>query len=295
MILLIGASGFIGRHIYRLCRQNSIAVTGTSTGDRDAEGFIKFRMGEDNPCDLSGVFDGSGYNNAVIIAGAITSLDECCRDEKKSNLVNVYGTKQIIDFFNDRGIKTVFLSSDCVFDGKSGGYTENSPTSPLCVYGRQKAEIEKYILSNGADNLVFRLSKQYDTAADNRHLLSDLYQSAMSGKVRCIDGLKFNPTYVEDTARCILKGIEKNLSGVYNLAAPESYTRYDIADFFVKELGTGKVVITNEPLENFNFNEERALDMSMDTGKIQAALGHEFCDIKSGIKKFVSNLNQAGR
>ena len=260
MLLIVGATGLLGSKLYRKCKEKGISVLGTSTTGQQ-EGMIRFRLGEDDPGSLLTIFESDDSERAAVITGAVTNLNECYKNPDLSYKVNVLGTRGLTERLKSEGIKTVWISSDCVFDGVSGGYTESSDTNPLCVYGKQKEEMEVYFRENCPEGLVFRISKQYDTEFYGNHLLSDLYKSAMSGKIRCIDGLKFNPTYVGDTAECILKGIDKDLRGLYNLASPHGISRYELAHTFAKTLGMDKVLITKEPMEEFGFAEPRALDM----------------------------------
>ncbi len=281
MFLIIGASGLIGNHIYNRCLKISKTVVGTSTtGIQD--GMIKYRIGSDDPEELLGVFSGHAKeNNYAIIAGAITNLNDCFYNQTESEKVNINGTMELIKVLDENDVKVVFLSSDCVFDGMSGNYTEKDSTNPICVYGKQKEKIEKFVLREIPEGVIFRISKQFDVTMDKRHLFSDLYRSMQEKKIRCIDGLIFNPTYVEDTAECIIKGCDAQIKGLYNLAAPESFERYTLAEMFVDIMNAKDVEITRENEGNFHFPEPRALNMSMQTRKFSIDIGHKFKDVES--------------
>ena len=58
-------------------------------------------------------------------------------------------------------IKPIFMSSERVFDGGLGNYSEDDPANAETVYGTQKMEIEQYLAQSGGDYAVLRLAKVY--------------------------------------------------------------------------------------------------------------------------------------
>lgn len=137
MYLIIGASGFIGRHLYNYCKENGIDILGTYYTHSYNEEWIQFDICTN---ELNGIRQrclNGKVPDAVIICGANASIDGCKRNEDKSNQLNVVGTKRIIDQASAMGVKTVFLSSEAVFDGKKGLYSEEDVPNPITLYGRQ--------------------------------------------------------------------------------------------------------------------------------------------------------------
>jgi len=59
------------------------------------------------------------------------------------------------------GAKLIFISSECVFDGEKEFYNENDAVCPLSVYGKQKAQSEKWIQGNLDDYVIIRSMSVY--------------------------------------------------------------------------------------------------------------------------------------
>ena len=70
----------------------------------------------------------------------------CIKNKKRSKLLNVTKTKKIISYFIKKNIYFIFFSTEFVFDGNKGDYTELSKTNPINLYGKQKLMIEKLLL-----------------------------------------------------------------------------------------------------------------------------------------------------
>src|SRR5207249_4766553 len=76
---------------------------------------------------------------AVNVRGGV---DRCEEDPDQAYAVNVEGTRYVAEGAAKHRARIVFYSSDYLFDGKAGPYTEGDPPNPINVYGRNKLEAE---------------------------------------------------------------------------------------------------------------------------------------------------------
>ena len=85
--------------------------------------------------------------------------NKCYENKKYSNLLNVSSVKQIIIVFKKFKIKPIFMSTDLVFSGLKGNYSEKSIPNPKTLYGKQKLKIEKFIKNNFKNYLILDYQK----------------------------------------------------------------------------------------------------------------------------------------
>src|SRR3990167_3100968 len=143
--LVIGAQGFLGRHFLQAYRATDPTIIGTSRKELD--------LASPNLDAL----DLTGYTHALI-AAAVTSIARCEKEKEATYQCNVTGTLELIRQLHQKNIVPIAFSSDYVFDGIAGDYTEDSPIHPLNEYGRQKAQLEKGIREIcGGNYLLIRL------------------------------------------------------------------------------------------------------------------------------------------
>lgn len=272
MLLVVGASGTIGSAVYHKAKREKISVLGTCRqGNADC---ISFVLGRDNPRGLLNALPKGSYGNCTaVIAAGRTNLRFCYEHPEESHDINVRATKELLSTLETHGIKTVYLSSDAVFDGRDGNYTETSATHPLSVYGRQKAIMEDFLGEKFPNALIYRLPKMVDENIEGNHIFADFYRNwKKSEPINCICGLRFNPTFLEDIADCILLGIKKELHGLYHVANPEPYTRAQLArKFFEKKDKDYR--INESDVSEWNFSEPKPLDTTMNTDKFRQAVG----------------------
>ena len=96
--------------------------------------------------------------DCIIHTAAITSVEKCEMDRGLAYNVNVIGTRNIINIISKRGIKLIYISTPCVFDGKTGNYNEDSLPYPENYYGFTKAVTEELIKSSGLEYLIVRVN-----------------------------------------------------------------------------------------------------------------------------------------
>ena len=90
----------------------------------------------------------------AIVCSAVANMSSCTSEEGLSHSTNVTHTNRLIDELHTLGIKCLFLSTGAVYDGIKGDYKELDQSSPINEYGRQKVEVENYILSKYPQNMM---------------------------------------------------------------------------------------------------------------------------------------------
>jgi len=94
---------------------------------------------------------------------AVTNVDEAEKEKLKgidSNTwkVNVIGTANIIELCRRLNSKLIYFSTDFVFDGYNGPYTESDIPSPINFYGLTKYEGEKLVKQLDRQAMIVRIS-----------------------------------------------------------------------------------------------------------------------------------------
>ncbi len=274
-IVVIGSTGLIGSCIYNKCIMQKIEVLGTST--TGGNGMIKYNLADDSKDLITQITSDYNDETYAVITAAVTKISECEQYPIETRKINVCATVDLINRLDDAGVRSVFLSSDAVYDGTKGNYSEDDMVNPINEYGRQKADVEQYCKENIRNAMILRLSKQYDSGLGKRHLVSDIYSQARDSQaVKCIRGLRFNPTYMGDTASCIIECCRKGLSGVYHLASPRSMSRHDVALQILDRFVIPKGIIEDVSQEELNLSYRVPLNVSMNVSKLDEALGYRF-------------------
>jgi len=162
---------------------------------------------------------------AVVHCAAYTDVNGCEGAPVLAARVNTEGTRLLGLAFAG---KIVYLSTDYVFDGRAGPYSEGAIPNPLGIYGWSKLGGEIVLRNRGnPSDLIVRTTLLFDRYSDNFVTLV-LDQLRPGGLVYLPAQLVGSPTYVPHLAGGILAAIERDVSGLLNLAGWRVISRLDL-------------------------------------------------------------------
>ncbi len=287
--LVIGASGFVGGHLFRfLKKQANCEVIGTRSQSIDDE-LAHFDLERDSihNC-VPSAWLKAGPDKWALLCSAVVPMDRCVTEPAKARSVMLDGTQRCIDQLAATGFTPVFLSTSYVFDGRVGGYREDDPTDPQSRYGMLKLQIEHYLQATYPQALVVRLDKIVGTDLSGRHLFADWYQLASNEQaICCIADQEFGPTLVDDIATGLYQACLAKLRGCYHLANPEPISRTELARRFL-DACRKHAEIRSVPLTELNLAEPRPMSSWLNSDKIQSTLGVRFTPIEDILQRLQS-------
>jgi dTDP-4-dehydrorhamnose reductase len=290
-LLIIGATSFVGKYVLFEAINRGYDVLGTQKSTRYPM-LLTFDLLNDTIADcVPKPFLNSDEEIYAIVCSAIANMSSCTSKEDLSLTTNVTHTIRLIDELHALRIKCLFLSTGAVYDGVKGNYQETDPTSPINEYGKQKVEVENYILSKYPESLIVRLSKAISDDPLEKHLFSEWFHHVTEKRpIRCVEYETFTPTSVSDIANAIIDSIKHNLSGIFHVAGSEAFTRGQLASLFLKTLKSD-LPMTVEPIQNFSFPEKRPQDTHLDCTKFINRTNFIFTPIDRLIESFCYNLS----
>lgn len=179
----------------------------------------------------------------VIHPAGIPDLDICEADPAKAYLVNVHGTRHVVEAARRLGAAIAFISTDAVFDGqKRTPYVETDPACPSTVYGRTKLRAER-LAQAYPNHWIFRVSVLFGPGKTN-FVEKGLRKIAAGEEYRVAADQLGSATYTTDAARKILEVVEAGRYGLYHLSNQTACSRHELARRAAELAGldAGKVV-----------------------------------------------------
>ena len=207
----------------------------------------------------------------VIHCAAITTAAEAQKDPGLARRVNVGVTEFLAGLAAE--ISFVFFSTDLVFDGRKGDYTETDAPNPLNLYGETKLAAETAVLKNPS-HLVIRTSINGGVSrSGNRAFNEQLrrsFQQTGPGMTLFRDEFRC-PIPAVETARAVWELAGKNCAGLYHVAGAEKLSRLELGALLVKRWPEATATIKSGSARDFP-GPARALDTSLDISKAQKVL-----------------------
>lgn len=270
MIAVVGASGFIGSHIYAHL---------LAAGENVIGSYHKNKPGANHHLQYFDLLqnDYALFENCstVIIASAIPRLEECALNQQHAHSINVTGTINLINHLAARSIKVIFISSDQVFDGSKGNYVETDTPKPINAYGKMKYEVEQHISLNIKNSLILRLSKVYSYNPNHKSIYTDIYHSLVTNTpIKAATNQVYNPTHIDDAVKWIRKLHDRNTSGTYHIASPAIKSRYDFAVEIAKRHHVNPELVIPIDLMSLDLVDYPGKNTSLNTTKLINMLKH---------------------
>lgn len=199
----------------------------------------------------------------IVHLAAITHIDTCEKDRErgKKGIVwktNVKGTGEIAKFCAKNKIHLIFLSTECVFDGKRKYFSENSKKNPINWYGSTKSEAEELMLSSGAPVSIIRSVVAYHKNDNGKTIYGKILSRLRADKdVWVVSDQLFTPTYTYDIVQAINQVIKNKQLGIFHVAPGKSLSPYDLALIIARRNRYSHKRIKKTTLEAL-YGEERA-------------------------------------
>lgn len=272
-ILVTGISGFLGWHLYKNMpkKWNLIGTYFQSPPKKVKEDFWKVDL---NDIDYTLQFLDTHKIDAIIHTAAVAGLQACEDDPDYSYRFNVVIPALLADYARERGIHFAFLSTDQVFDGQSGLYAYDDYPTPINLYGKQKLEAEKRILTIYPTAAVFRLPLLYGYSPRRNNFLWEWAARMQNGKkVQAFTDEYRTPVSGEDAAKGILLLTEKKVSGIWHLGGAERLSRYEMVTQLSNNLGFKSKLIKPTTIAEADLPVARPADVSLISAR-SYALGY---------------------
>jgi len=283
-----GSNGLLGQRLARLFNGASgYEVLHTSHHRSFMDGSILVdytQLDIGNRSDVKSLL--SGYRPDVVInAAAMTNVDACEEQRALSWKVNVTAVEHLAEMCRRMDARLVNVSTDYVFDGASGTYTEEDRVHPINYYGKTKLAGENIIRTSGAAHAIVRTVLIYGTGVNvkNNFALWVLKSLHEQQEIRCVDDQISTPTYVHDLASALRSIVDRDLTGVFHVCGPETVSRYDFAVTAAAVFGYDRSLIIRAQSSDVPRPARRPLLTSLVIDKAIAAFNYQPMNVRQGL------------
>src|SRR5262249_8337446 len=155
------------------------------------------------------------------VCAAVTDMRICQDNPRRSRLINVTNTLELLRRLAERGTRCVFLSSSQGFDGETSEPDEEAPTCPKNENGAQKVRGEEAVVAETLPVAVLRVTKVL--AERPVGLFKGWFESLLQGHaIQPASNIALSPVTVSDVAEAAARlGFEGRV-GVWHLGSRDA-------------------------------------------------------------------------
>lgn len=286
-VLITGSNGLLGQKLVYYCMEKKIPFLATSLGsNRNSKCNNNHYQSLDitNSDEVNAVL--TRFNPSHIInTAALTNVDKCEDDLDKCHDINVVGVENLLQFAQTHKCHLQQISTDFIFDGVKGNYSENDKPNPLSEYGKSKLLAEQKIGFSGYTNYsIVRTSVVYgngENLSKSNIVLWAINELKKRNSLKIVNDQYRAPTYATDLAIGCMRILELNKTGVFNLSGPVVLSMYEFVLKIVEYMGVSTDLIESISSEQLYQKASRPKDSGLDLSKSKQELGYTPSDIKS--------------
>ncbi len=212
--------------------------------------------------------------DTVILTAAYTDVDKCEDEKKLAHDLNILGPENVALGCREINSKIIVLSTDFVFDGKKGDYSEIDEPKPLSYYAKTKFEGEKRIIKTRVDYLICRTAVLYGWYPYRQNFITWILNNLENGnQINIITDQINSQTLANNLAEILLHLIDYNKSEIIHTTGDCALSRYEIAVKCAEIFNFSQKLI--HPIDFFKQKAIRPKNASLNISKLKKILGNK--------------------
>lgn len=229
----------------------------------------------------------------VIHCAALANLEDCEAHPVLAEQLNTHLPAKLAAHVARGGARLVHVSTDAVFDGQTGGYSEQDTPNPLSIYARTKLAGEHGVMDANPEAIIARVNLFGWSPSGRRSLAEFFFNNLSAGKrVMGFTDVYFCPLLANDLAAIFLKMLRRNLSGLYHVVSRECLSKYEFGVRLADQFELDSSLISPMSVEQGGLTAARSPRLTLRVDRLAVALGEPPADITSGMCRFYDLYRQ---
>jgi dTDP-4-dehydrorhamnose reductase len=285
-LLITGGSGFVGGHVMSQAKGKWDVFASYHTHPFTYTGVtpLPLNLGEERS--IEAVVE--RIQPEVIIHTAVHGdIDICERHPEKAFHINATSTEIIAELCARMDCRLIYVSTDMVFDGEKGDYSETDDARPINVYGKTKLAAEKFVKSVCPNHVIARSALIYGPPVTGSNSFSERMINVLKsgGMMKLFTDQYRTPILVQNLAQALLELSELSFTGTIHLGGADRIDRFLFGKRLVdiKRLPADK--ITPAKMSDVRLDGPRPRDLSLNTRKAKGLIQTKLLGYYEGLKQ----------
>lgn len=291
-ILVTGASGLLGLNLaLEAAREHTVFAT-VNRNTLNTSAFSVLQVDLLAPGAVERLLDQT-QPEWVIHCAALANLDACEANPALAEQLNTELPRKLAVYVAKGGARLVHVSTDAIFDGQRGDYSEEDSPNPLGVYAQTKLGGERAVTGANPDAIIARVNFYGWSLTGKRSLSEFFFYNLQAGKpVLGFNDVYFCPLLTNDLAHILIKMLEKGLGGIYHVVSSECISKYNFGVALAHKFGLDEDLISPSSVVQAGLKAARSPTLTLRTEKLSRALGNSLPGLSPGLERFYTLYQQ---
>lgn len=289
-ILVTGASGLLGLNLAIEASQQHEVFGSVYENEILTRSFKVLRSDLTEPGALEKLVD-TCDPEWVINCAALANLEACEANPALAKKLNSELPEKLANYVAKGGARLVHISTDAVFDGTRGNYTEEDKPNPLSVYARSKLDGEQAVQHANPDAVIARVNI-YGWSLSGRRSLAEWFVNNLSAEnsIMGFTDVYFCPLHVKHLAKILLLMLERELKGLYHVVSSECCSKFDFGRRLAGLFSLDESLIEPYSVSDSDLTAARSRNLTLKAAKLKTALGVNTPGIDTGLEEFFNEF-----
>jgi dTDP-4-dehydrorhamnose reductase len=301
-MLITGATGLVGSYFSRLPELSEYDVYCFNHVEQNAG-----RIGTSFTVDLEKI-PGSSTEiiryikpDFIVNLAAMTNVDGCEIEREAADKINHQFVRVLSEYIKQNPqVFLLHVSTDYVFDGEKGDYTESSAPNPLSWYGMTKLLGERELIgtddnSNKNSKLenwcIARTSTPFGVHTKKQTFPMFVINKLKDGQeISALSDQVTSPTYCLNLAEMLLEIVNRKVKGVIHVSGVSQISRFEQATRIATEFGLDLNLIRPALIKQMNWKAKRPANSSLNVNLALDLLTTKPSSLDEGLSKFKQEL-----
>ncbi|HKW87933.1 MAG TPA: SDR family oxidoreductase [Candidatus Acidoferrales bacterium] len=229
---------------------------------------------------------GEACPHVIVHCAAMTDVDLCETEPQATRDLHVDASRTLAEWAEEHGSRLIYVSTDSVFDGCAGNYSELDLPAPLNEYARTKLAGEITVRDANPSALILR-ANFYGLGGKGHSLVQWVLSALESGQVvRAFADVRFNPLPVRLLAEILVDLISRSAAGIFHAGASDSCSKYDFTCHLAEILGFEPERVIPISVCEHRFRARRPKNTTLNVRKISEFFGRQMPKVFDGLLLF---------
>jgi|TARA_B100001964_G_scaffold219228_1_gene261132 dTDP-4-dehydrorhamnose reductase len=266
-LLVTGGSGLLGNEVIKL---------GVERGHQIHSIYNEHKINEGNPIQLDLIESNKIQKivsnlkpDAIIHTAAYTDVDGCEVNKNYAWKANAEVLKTLTSTSDTFDTHLIYVSSDYVFDGENGNYSETDTPNPISYYGYTKLMGEKYVQEISTKWCIARTSVIYGRGFEYKlNFATWMIQELLKERqVKLLLDQFVSPTMNRNLAEMLLEIAERKITGIVHTSGATKVSRNEFGIKLSEKLNLDKNLVKSSFMKEMLWKAKRPRDSSLNVKK----------------------------
>jgi len=287
--LVTGSAGLVGSQVVKDLTEQNHEVYSCYHNTKPNNGIVT-KLDLTNPDDIKKTVN-EIVPDVIIHLAAMTGVDLCETEQDLAMTINEKATKTLAEQAAKNDCFFVYVSTDYVFDGKSGMKKESDTLNPLGFYGKSKLAGEITLNHLASSYAIARTSTPFGLHKTKKSFPVWIKENLeLKKEIPVLVDQFTSPTYVPNLSKMLIEVATRQITGIIHLAGKTRISRYAFAEMVADKINLDKTLLKPAKITDMNWKAQRPQDSSLDVSLATEILEEKPQKINHSLDLFLSEL-----